>query len=423
MYGFSVSGGVAAGPCPAMKRYRELVKKNTGNEPLFIENAFTVMAAMQKLKCITLPERIWEVLENEGGSLLGNSKPGMPKAEEDFEIIRKAILELGISKLTAVGGDDSGKTLSRLSGKDSKFNCILIPKTIDWDVNLPGDAYTLGTQSCAYYGAQNVIARMVNARMLNRNYMTICMGRHSGRLPWLLYSKVKELPGLSHADLLLTKEFFKPETNDIKVNCSLIASIVVGSRLKLEEKCKDREIPIAHGVIFGENLVTILPEDDFDNIRVEDGRKVLADARMDKALSSSISSLLKKLNRPDYTKVEQMGVVPRGKPPIKADIELAYGLTDYAFELHQKGISKQVVYQDSKGVFQHAPFSVLTKEDGSSATKLLNQEKVEQAKNNMLVLKPKDLESPRIGNLAKRAGVSVEEFKEIFTPAVKALFS
>ena len=248
------------------------------------------------------------------------------------------------------------------------------------------------------------------------------MGRHSGRLPWLLYSKVKELPGLSHADLLLTKEFFKS-----KVNCSIIATIVVGSRLKLEEKCKDREIPIAHGVIFGENLVTILPESDFEDdcdstVRIEDGRKVLADARMDKALSNSISSLLKRLNRPEYTKVEQMGVVPRGKPPIKEDIELAYGLTDYAFELHQKGISQQVVYQNSKGIYEHAPFSVLTKEDGSSATKLLDEQKVEQAKNNMLVLKPKDLEAPRIGNLAKRAGISVEEFRELFTPAVKALF-
>ena len=40
----------------------------------------------------------------------------------------------------------------------------------------------------------------------------------------------------------------------------------------------------------------------------------------------------------------------------------------------------------------------------------------------MLVLKPKDLEAPRIGNLAKRAGVSAEEFRELFTPAVKALF-
>ena len=418
MYGFSVSGGVAAGPCPAMKCYRELVLKHSKVEPLFIENAFTVMAARQKLKCISLPERIWEVLEFEGGSLLGNSKPGMPKTEEDFEIIRKAIMELGISKLTAVGGDDSGKTLSRLAKGDSNFQCILIPKTIDWDVNLPGDAYTLGTQSCAFYGAQNVIARMVNARMLNRNYMTICMGRHSGRLPWLLYSKVKELPGLSHADLLLTKEFFKT-----KVNSSVIASIVVGSRLKLEEKCKDRVVPIAHGVIFGENLVTILEEDELEDIRIEDGRKVLADADMDKMLSRSISSLLKKLNRPDYTKVEQMGVVPRGKPPIKEDIELAYGLTKYAIELHEKGIGQKVVYQNAQGNFENAPFSVLTKEDGTSATKLLDEEKVENAKNNMLVLKPKDLESPRVEMLAKRAGVSIEQFREIFAPGVKALFN
>ena len=117
-----------------------------------------------------------------------------------------------------------------------------------------------------------------------------------------------------------------------------------------------------------------------------------------------------------------MGVVPRGKPPIKEDIELAYGLTEYAFELHQKGIGQKVVYQDSKGSFEHAPFSVLTNDDGSSATKLLDKEKVEETKNNMLVLKPKDLESPRIEALSTRAGVSVDEFKNIFSPAVKAVF-
>jgi len=417
MYGFSVSGGVAAGPCPAMKRYRELVTSRTGSEPLFIENAFTVMAARDKLPCIHLPEKVWNVLEYEGGSLLGNSKPGMPKTDEEFEIIRKAVVDLGITKLTAVGGDDSGKTLSRLAGQNSLFNCILIPKTIDWDVNLPGDAYTLGTQSCAYYGAQNVIARMVNARMLNRNYMTICMGRHSGRLPWLLFSKVRELQGLSHADLLLTKEFFKTE-----INSSIIASIVVGSRLKLEEKCEKREIPFAHGVIFGENLVTILPQSDFDTMRVEDGRKVLADAGMDKVFSNSISSLLKRLGRPDYTRVAQMGVVPRGRPPIQEDIDLAYGLVEHAFKLHEDGVSQQVVYQNAQGIFEHAPFSVLTKEDGSSATRLLDQEKVQEAKENMLVLKPQDLEPGRVEVLAKRAGVSVEEFKELFTPGVKALF-
>src|SRR5262249_24839858 len=150
----------------------------------------------------------------------------------------------------------------------------------------------------------------VNSRMLNRTYHMVCMGRHSGRLPWLVFKKANALPGIGRVEVVLTAEMFR-----YNPTAATIAAICVGSRLKFE-MTHPADLPFAHTVIFGENLVDRLQPGELGSVRTEHEHVVLAESGMDSLFRLRISELLKRLGRPDHTVIEQMGVGPRGESPI-----------------------------------------------------------------------------------------------------------
>jgi len=419
-YALSVSGGVAAGPCSVMGELRRLCLDTNYEEPMFVRNAFSRMKAEQELQFVAIPQGYWPTIDLLGGSILGNSKPGeMPSSAKDFEIIARAISKTGIRKLINIGGDDTGRVTAGILDHGHNFQAVHIPKTVDNDVNIP-HGYTLGSQTCAHYGAKNVNGRLVNSSMLDRTYYSICMGRHSGILPYMTYKKAQELAeeavGREKPRLLLTSEFFH-----YNVAFSTLAAIAVGSRLKLELN-SESSLSFAHGVIFGENLVDVLQAGELKGVRREDGNLVIAEAGLDKKLQKAISRLLERLGKPEYAKVTQMGVAPRGMPPIQEDIDLAHALTQNAFELLEKGETKRTVFINAQGNFESIPFSELRDENGDGISKKLSEDQVAEIKKEMTVLRPEDLQSPNVERLAKHANISVDDFRRTFGPAVEALF-
>ncbi len=123
---------------------------------------------------------------NRGGSYLQMSrfKPTDQDFEENFNLA--LFQENNIKLLVTVGGDDTASTANRiakfLEAKQYPIKNIHVPKTIDNDLPLPGNAPTFGFNSAKDEGAH--LARTVyeDARTSGNWLIISAMGRSAGHL-------------------------------------------------------------------------------------------------------------------------------------------------------------------------------------------------------------------------------------------------
>jgi 6-phosphofructokinase 1 len=89
--------------------------------------------------------------------------------------------ELGITHLLTIGGDDTALS-ARFLAEHSKgsLRAVHVPKTIDNDLPLPGDAPTFGFTTARHFGASIVANLMEDSRTTSRLHRG-----HHGRNAWL----------------------------------------------------------------------------------------------------------------------------------------------------------------------------------------------------------------------------------------------
>jgi len=122
-------------------------------------------------------------IETTGGSILFTSRANPTKKPEDLAKVGQSLQALGLTDLVTVGGDDTATAALRLAeSSGGKLRVAHVPKTIDNDLPLPGEAPTFGYETAKQLGAQLCKNLRVDARTTGRWYLVTAMGRSAGHL-------------------------------------------------------------------------------------------------------------------------------------------------------------------------------------------------------------------------------------------------
>lgn len=119
----------------------------------------------------------------EGGSILGTSRANPTKNAADLERVIGALKSIGMGYLVTIGGDDTMYAASQVARASAgQIRVCHVPKTIDNDLPLPGEAPTFGFETARQYGFEIVHNLMEDSRTTGRWYFVVVMGRTAGHL-------------------------------------------------------------------------------------------------------------------------------------------------------------------------------------------------------------------------------------------------
>lgn len=120
-------------------------------------------------------------IESQGGSILFTSRANPTKKPEDMARVVSSLQTLGVTDLVSIGGDDTATAAMKVADS-CRIRVAHVPKTIDNDLPLPGDAPTFGFETAKQVGAQLCRNLRVDARTTGRWYLVTAMGRSAGHL-------------------------------------------------------------------------------------------------------------------------------------------------------------------------------------------------------------------------------------------------
>ncbi len=137
------------------------------------------------------------------------------------------LIELGVTHLVTIGGDDTAYAASRIAGyaKNSlglTISFAHVPKTIDNDLPLPEGIPTFGFETARSLGAQLVSNLMEDAKTTGRWFLVVAMGRVAGHLALGIGKS-------AGATITIIPEEFSPNE---KIPLSLVVDIITGSIIK-----------------------------------------------------------------------------------------------------------------------------------------------------------------------------------------------
>ncbi len=99
-----------------------------------------------------------------GGSVLGTSRANPIKKVESLDTVLSTLTVLGITRLVAIGGDDTAFSALKLEERSAgRIQVVHVPKTIDNDLDLPHGIPTFGFQTARSLGVEIVKNLMVDA--------------------------------------------------------------------------------------------------------------------------------------------------------------------------------------------------------------------------------------------------------------------
>jgi len=122
-------------------------------------------------------------IETQGGSILYTSRANPGKKPEDLAKVVASIKKLKLDHLVTVGGDDTASAAVKVAeAMGGSFRVAHVPKTIDNDLPLPGEAPTFGFETAKQVGAQICRNLRTDAKTTGRWYLVTAMGRSAGHL-------------------------------------------------------------------------------------------------------------------------------------------------------------------------------------------------------------------------------------------------
>ncbi len=146
------------------KGYSQLIKGNTA-------------------ACKELTEADVAGIEVQGGSILYTSRANPTKKPEDMAKVVESLKTLKLDALVTIGGDDTATAaMKAAAAAGGSLRVAHVPKTIDNDLPLPGEAPTFGYETAKQLGALLCRNLRVDARTTGRWYLVSAMGRSAGHL-------------------------------------------------------------------------------------------------------------------------------------------------------------------------------------------------------------------------------------------------
>jgi 6-phosphofructokinase 1 len=341
-----------------------------------------------------------------GGSILRTARENPTKSPELMENVVRSLEALHIRWLVTIGGDDTAFTASRLvSAAGDRFRVAHVPKTIDNDLPLPGDAPTFGFETARHYGVSIVERIMEDAATTNRWYLLIAMGRKAGHL-------ALGIGKAASATLTLIAEEF----GQGKLKLDTIADVIEGSIIRRLAAGQEHGVAIvAEGL--GERLDPAELTDVAEADRDEHGHVRLAELPLGPTLKRVLQDRLTARGIRLTIVAKDIGYELRCADPIPFDAEytrdLGYGAVRFLL-----GGGAEAMITRQGGRIVPVPFSeLMDPETGRTRVRWVDtkSESYEVARKYMIRLQPQDLEDPEQAEALARAGATtVEDLRKRF---------
>lgn len=411
---------VGGGPAPGINGVVTAVTIGARKENLKVYGIFDGYKWLTKVDKIDINNYVKELHMRDisrihfiGGSYLRTSRTNPVKIENGVQNCVKNLDRLGIKYMVTIGGDDTAYAASEIAkaaGGTIKF--VHVPKTIDNDLPLPDNQPTFGYHTACDLGTRLVKNLMEDARIMDRWFITVVMGRQTGHLAL----GISKSAGATLA--IIPEEFASKGYIPLAKVCDIFEASIIKRRVMGH---KHGVLVIAEGVagrLSPDDLKKIpgfaLEYDDFGNVR-------LGEVELGKILKLEMERRFK-AREDKITVVEiNIGYVLRCADPIPYDQEytrdLGYNAIQYLLSNapeHQENAMISVIH----GVLKPLPFGRLidpvTKKTAIRPVDV-STERYKIARNYMVRLEQRDLDDPKfLKKMAEEAKMSEQEFFKRF---------
>jgi 6-phosphofructokinase 1 len=400
------------GPAPGINSVissATIEARNSGWDVYGIYDGFRHLAEGEK-RVLPLTIDLVSRIHTDGGSLIRTSRYNPTKDERELRNVVDTLVEMGVTHLITIGGDDTAYTASRIAEHaERELGLTLafahVPKTIDNDLPLPEGIPTFGFETARALGAQLVSNLMEDARTTGRWFLCVAMGRVAGHLALGIGKS-------AGTTVTVIPEEFPPG----KIPLRHLVDILMGSVIKR----------LAYGRGYG---VAVIAEGMIEKIRLEDleavdslerdehGHVRYAEINFSDVVKREMIRGLRELGLKLTINNKEIGYEVRCAPPNAFDVEYTRDLGYAAFSfLREGGTNAMVTIQDNRIV--PIPFDdVMDPATKKTRIRRVNVESAPYriAREYMIRLEPGDFANrSSLERLAVAVGMTPEGFRDRF---------
>jgi len=352
----------------------------------------------------------------EGGSILRISRFNPTRNEESLRNVVDTLIELGVTHLVTIGGDDTAYTASCVADYAKNnlgltISFVHVPKTIDNDLPLPGGIPTFGFESARSLGAQIVSNLMVDAMTTGRWFLVVAMGRVVGHLALGIGKS-------AGATLTVIPEEFPPNE---KIPLSLVVDIITGSIIKRLASGRN------HGVaVLAEGLIEKIRKEDLESVAClecdDHGHTRYAEINFSDVLKKELLANLNSLGISMTITNKEVGYEVRCTPPNAFDIEYTRNLGYAAVEFLRNGGTNAMITIQNDRIVPINFEDIMDPVTKRAHVRMVNTEAIQYriAREYMIRLEKRDFEPGiEFEKLAVAAQLSPEEFRKRFQYVTK----
>jgi len=341
-----------------------------------------------------------------GGSFLGISRANPTEDLSKLEAARNALERLGVTMLITIGGDDTAFSAMKLAETSAgRIRIAHVPKTIDNDLDLPPHIDTFGFQTARHWGVELVQNLMVDAHATSRWYVVVTMGRKAGHLALGIGKAVG-------ATLTLIGEEFGNDRVPLKTLVDTLAVAVI-KRLALGRR--DGVAIVAEGLVLAIDAADLKGLEEVE--RDAHGNLRIAEVDIGAILKRQASARLKSMGVKATLVSKNIGYELRCADPIPFDMEYTRDLGYCAAKFLLSGGDKAMVSMQGGRFVPIAFDEMLDPKTGRARLRLVDvrSDRYAIARRYMIRLRRDDFDNPEmLANMAKTAGMSVEDFRQEF---------
>ncbi|MGP1367247.1 MAG: diphosphate--fructose-6-phosphate 1-phosphotransferase [Schwartzia sp. (in: firmicutes)] len=338
-----------------------------------------------------------------GGCILKMARYNPTKKAEDLQAVVETLLEMGVTHLVTIGGDDTAHSAAAVAqyAKEhgSSIHVVHVPKTIDNDLPLPEGVPTFGFETARQFGAVEVQNLVEDARtMMNRWYLVIAMGRTAGHLALGI--------GRSSGAVLtiIPEEFRKP-----KISLREVVDIIVGAVMKRYRM--GRTFGVA---VIAEGVLEKIDQADLEKMGTieldEHGHVRYSELDFGKILRQALAAELAKLGRKPNLIDKEIGYELRCATPIAFDVDYARSLGYEAVRFLHRGKTGALISIQNELAVPLYFEDIRDSDTGATKVRRVDVESAHYriARGFMIRLEKSDLEDEA---LAKEYGLTTEELQ------------
>jgi 6-phosphofructokinase 1 len=419
---------VGGGPAPGINGViagATIEALRNGLEVVGILEGFKHLSKGDGTKTINMTEELAQQVRLRGGSVLRTARDNPTKKDkvtrqDKMDKVASALRAMGLDYLVTIGGDDTAFSAYRTSEVlAGEIRVVHVPKTIDNDLPLPGNAPTFGYNTARYFGSLLVKNLVEDAKTAGRWYVVVAMGRTAGHL-------AQGMGVVGGADLTIIPEEF-PGVREGKPACSIdtLCKIIEGAVFKARAKGQTSGVAVVAegvGVLMEDELSKMAPivEVDYD----EHGHFRLGEVPLGlilkRRLKERFAARADKLTFTDVT----IGYELRCAEPVPFDVDyvqqLSWGAVRYLLALGGATYGGGAMMSVQSGEAVPIPFTdILNMETGKTSVRRvnLNQDTYRAARSVMTRLEAEDMQDEGlVSAMAAAALMTAEAFREEYAP-------